>query len=165
MGGLGGEKISGKKDVIEALIPKVDAILVGGGMACNFLVALGLGVGTSLVEGEKVELAKNLMDRAAGKIVLPDGAVIAQELSGSAEVREVPRDAIPEGWAMYDIDRATIELFGSSIKNAATVLWNGPMGVFETPPFDAGTRAIARALADATEDGATTIVGGGFTTT
>ncbi len=158
---LGGAKISGKIDVIEALLPKVDAILVGGAMACTFFVALGLGVGTSLVENEKVELAKNLMDRAGGKIVLPNGAVIAQELSGSAEVREVPRDAIPEGWAMYDVDRATTESYGATIKNAATVLWNGPMGVFETPPFDAGTRAIARALADATENGATTIVGGG----
>ena len=158
---LGGAKISGKIDVIEALLPKVDAILVGGAMACTFFVALGLGVGTSLVENEKVELAKNLMDRAGGKIVLPNGAVIAQELSASAEVREVPRDAIPQGWAMYDVDRATTESFSATIKKAATVLWNGPMGVFETPPFDAGTRAIARALADATENGATTIVGGG----
>ncbi len=114
-----------------------------------------------MVEKEKVELEKNLIDRAGGKIVLPNGAVIAQELSASAEVREVPRDAIPQGWAMYDVDRATTESFSATIKKAATVLWNGPMGVFETPPFDAGTRAIARALADATENGATTIVGGG----
>ncbi len=158
---LGGAKISGKIDVIEALLPKVDAILIGGAMACTFFVALGLGVGTSLVEDEKVELAKTLMDRAGGKIVVPTGAVIAQELSGAAEVREVARDEIPEGWAMYDIDRTTTEAFGETIKHAATVLWNGPMGVFETPPFDAGTRAIARALAEATDNGATTVVGGG----
>jgi len=118
-------------------------------------------VGTSLVETDRVGLAKNLMDRAAGKIVLPHGAVIARELSSSAEVREVPRDAIPDGWAMYDVDRTTTEAFGDTITQAATVLWNGPMGVFETPPFDAGTHAIARALAEATDNGATTIVGGG----
>ena len=158
---LGGAKISGKMDVIDALLPKVDTILVGGAMACTFFVALGLGVGTSLVETDRVGLAKNLMDRAAGKIVLPHGAVIARELSSSAEVQEVPRDAIPDGWAMYDVDRTTTEAFGDTITQAATVLWNGPMGVFETPPFDAGTHAIARALAEATDNGATTIVGGG----
>lgn len=158
---LGGAKVSGKIDVIEALLPKVDTILIGGAMACTFFAALGYQVGNSLVEPEKVGLAKDLLERGKGKIILPQGATIAQEISGSAAVRQVPPDAIPDAWAMYDIDSATGDSFAATIREAATVLWNGPMGVFETPPFDAGTRTVALALADATSHGATTVVGGG----
>ncbi|MCH8145724.1 MAG: phosphoglycerate kinase, partial [Gemmatimonadetes bacterium] len=146
---------------IEALLPKVDTILIGGAMACTFFAALGYQVGNSLVEPEKVGLAKDLLERGKGKIILPQGATIAQEISGSAAVRQVPLDAIPDAWAMYDIDSATGDSFAATIREAATVLWNGPMGVFETPPFDAGTRTVALALADATSHGATTVVGGG----
>jgi len=158
---LGGAKISGKIDAIEALLPKVDEILIGGAMACTFFLSLGFEVGKSLVEPDKVELAQRVLDAAGEKVVLPTGAVVAQELDSAAEVRSVPGDEIPEGWSMYDIDEATQQHFAKRIKRARTVVWNGPMGVFETPPFDAGTLAVARALADASEQGATTIVGGG----
>jgi phosphoglycerate kinase len=158
---LGGAKISGKIDVIEALLPKTDAVLIGGAMASTFFVALGCDVGTSLVEPDKVSLAKKLLARGEGKIVLPHGARVAQEMSGAGEVREVARDAIPQGWGAYDIDTATSDSFSATIRDANTVVWNGPMGVFENPPFDQGTLAVARAMAHATSRGATTVVGGG----
>jgi phosphoglycerate kinase len=158
---LGGAKISGKIDLIEALLPKVDAILLGGAMACTFFKAMGLETGTSLVEPDRVELAKELMKKAGKKLVLPVGAVIARELTANTETRTVKREAIPEGWAVYDIDPETEKSFGSTIEQAGTVVWNGPMGVFETPPFDHGTLAIARAMAKATENGAVTVIGGG----
>jgi phosphoglycerate kinase len=158
---LGGAKISGKIDLIEALLPKVDEILLGGAMACTFFKAMGLETGKSLVEIDRVDLARNLMKKAGKKLVLPEGAVIARELAAGAEIRTVKRDAIPEGWAVYDIDPATEERFGESIERAGTVVWNGPMGVFETPPFDHGTLAVARAMAQATGNGAVTVIGGG----
>ena len=158
---LGGAKISGKIDLIEALLPKVDAVLLGGAMACTFFKAMGLETGTSLVETDRVELAKRLMDKAGDKLVLPSGAVIAQKLEAGVDTRAVPRDRIPAGWAVYDIDPATEAEFARRITGAGTVVWNGPMGVFETPPFDHGTLAVARALAEATEKGAVTVVGGG----
>ena len=158
---MGGAKISGKIDLIEAMLPGVDSILVGGAMACTFFKAMGLEVGTSLVEPDRVELAAGLLARAGKKLVLPLGAVVAQKLDGAAETRSVPRDAIPPGWAMYDIDLASEALFGKTIAGAGTVVWNGPMGVFETPPFDHGTLAVAEAMARATAAGAVTVVGGG----
>jgi phosphoglycerate kinase len=158
---LGGAKISGKIDLIEALLPKVDQILLGGAMACTFFKAMGLETGNSLVEADRVDLARELMNKAGKKLVLPDGAVIAKELAPGAETRTVKRDAIPPGWAVYDIDPATEKSFGSTIERAGTVVWNGPMGVFETPPFDHGTMAIARAMAAATGNGAITVIGGG----
>jgi phosphoglycerate kinase len=158
---LGGAKISGKIDLIEALLPKVDAILLGGAMACTFFKAMGLETGTSLVEPERVELATALIQKAGKKLVLPSGAVIARQLAPDVEARTVKREQIPQGWAVYDIDPATEKSFGSRIESAGTVVWNGPMGVFETPPFDHGTLAIARAMAQATAHGAVTIVGGG----
>jgi phosphoglycerate kinase len=158
---LGGAKISGKIDLIEALIPKVERILIGGAMACTFFKAMGLETGTSLVEGDRVEMAKGLLAKAGDKILLPTGAVIAQKLESSAPTREVPRDQIPAGWAMYDIDASSVAAFTQVISLAKTVIWNGPMGVFETPPFDTGTMAIAHALAAATRRGAVTIIGGG----
>ncbi len=158
---LGGAKISGKIDLIEALLPQVDQILLGGAMACTFFKAMGLETGNSLVETDRVDLARELMQKAGAKLVLPSGAVIARELRSDAPTRTVPRDAIPQSWAVYDIDPATEQDFASRIAGAGTVVWNGPMGVFETPPFNHGTLAIARALADATAKGAITVVGGG----
>ncbi len=158
---LGGAKISGKIDLIEALLPKVDAILIGGAMACTFFKALGLETGNSLVEADRVELAKGLMGRAGDKLVLPSGAVVAQELKPDAPTKTVSRDSIPPGWAMYDVDPATDSDFAARIVKAGTAVWNGPMGVFETPPFDRGTMAVARAMAEATGQGAVTVIGGG----
>jgi phosphoglycerate kinase len=158
---LGGAKISGKIDLIEALLPKVDEILLGGAMACTFFKAMGLETGKSLVEPDRVDLARDLMKKAGKKLVLPTGAVIGRELVPGTETRTVKRDAIPEGWAVYDIDPGTEKSFAESIEQAGTVVWNGPMGVFETPPFDHGTLAIARAMARATEHGTITVIGGG----
>jgi phosphoglycerate kinase len=158
---LGGAKVSGKIDLIEALLPKVDQILIGGAMACTFFRAMGLEVGTSLVEADRVELARTLMQKSGSKLVLPSGARIAQELKAGVLTREVSRDAIPAGWAMFDVDGATSRDFATMIESAGTVVWNGPMGVFETPPFDQGTLAVAEAMARATAKGATTVVGGG----
>ncbi len=158
---LGGAKISGKIDVIEQLLPRVDEILIGGAMACTFFAAMGLETGTSLVEPDRVPMARDLLKRAGTKLVLPGGAVVAQQLAPAAPTREVPRDKVEPGWAVYDIDGGTRDDFRRRILGARTVVWNGPMGVFETPPFDAGTLAVARALADATTQGAVTVVGGG----
>lgn len=158
---LGGAKISGKIDLIQALLPKVDKILIGGAMACTFFKAMGLEIGTSLVEAYRVGMARALLERSDGKLILPTGAVVAQELSGSATTRAVERDAIPVGWAVYDIDDRTSEAFSAIIAASRTAIWNGPMGVFETPPFDRGTRRVAKAMAEATKDGTVTVVGGG----
>jgi phosphoglycerate kinase len=158
---LGGAKVSGKIDLIEALLPKVDAILIGGAMACTFFRAMGLETGKSLVEEDRVELAKTLLAKAGDKLVLPKGCVIAAELREGITALRVPRHRIPAGFAVFDIDPATVEEFSIRIVQAGTVLWNGPMGVFETPPFDAGTRSIAEALAVASANGAVTVVGGG----
>jgi len=158
---LGGAKISGKIDLIEALLPMVDRILIGGAMACTFFKAMGLETGNSLVEGDKVELAGELMKKAGSKLMLPSGVVVAQELKADAPTRTVSRDAIPSGWAVYDVDPATDEAFAAQIAGAGTAVWNGPMGVFETPPFDRGTKAVAQAMAEATDRGAITVVGGG----
>ncbi|HEX5574775.1 MAG TPA: phosphoglycerate kinase [Gemmatimonadales bacterium] len=158
---LGGAKISGKIDLIEALLPKVDEILLGGAMACTFFKAMGLETGTSLVESDKVDLARNLMNKAGKKLVLPTGAVIAQQLVANVATRTVRREEIPPGWAVYDIDEETERRFASSVERAGTAVWNGPMGVFETPPFDHGTLAVARAMAKATKRGTVTVIGGG----
>ena len=158
---LGGAKISGKIDLIEALLPKIDGILIGGAMACTFFRAMGLETGKSLVETDRIDLARDLTKKAGDKLVLPRGAVVAQELKSDAPTRAVSRDAIPQEWAVYDVDPATGDDFSARIGEAGTVLWNGPMGVFETPPFDHGTLAVAHAMANATDRGAITVVGGG----
>jgi phosphoglycerate kinase len=158
---LGGAKISGKIDVIEALLPKVDGLLIGGAMANTFYKAMGLETGTSLVEPDRVELAKSLVARAAYRLTLPHDAIIAPSLDQPGSAHAVKRDAIPPNEAMFDIGPDTIRSYGRAIATAKTILWNGPMGVFETPPFDAGTNAVAKAMAEATDGGATTIVGGG----
>jgi phosphoglycerate kinase len=158
---LGGAKISGKIDVIQNLLPRVDRILIGGAMASTFYRAKGVTTGTSLVEEDRIAMAKDLLATAGEKLVLPTGGVIAPSLERAGERREVAWNAIPDGWAMYDIDTASRDSFAGLVLGAKTVVWNGPMGVFETPPFDAGTLAIAHALAAATGKGAITVVGGG----
>jgi phosphoglycerate kinase len=158
---LGGAKISGKIDVIEHLLPKVDRLLVGGAMACTFFRAMGLQTGTSLVEDDRVSMAKELLDRGSDKLVLPADAVVAPSIEQGAQARAVSRDAIPADQAMLDIGPRSVETFADEIARARTVIWNGPMGVFETKPFDEGTRRLAEAIAVATANGATTIVGGG----
>src|SRR5207248_7321500 len=151
---LGGAKISGKIDVSQALLPRVDEILVGGAMASTFFLAIGFGVGGSLVERDKEDIAKTVIARAGAKLILPRGAVVAPSLERAAERREVPSDRIPPDCAIFDIDQATRLDFRARILQAKTIVWNGPMGVFETPPFDAGTRAIAEAMVAAGERGA-----------
>ncbi|MCU0634503.1 MAG: phosphoglycerate kinase [Gemmatimonadaceae bacterium] len=158
---LGGSKISGKIDVVEALLPKVDALLIGGAMACTFFKAMGLETGTSLVEPDRLEMARELMARAGDRLVLPADATIATAMTDGARASSVARDAIPADQAMFDIGPASAAAFADRVRAAKTVLWNGPMGVFEQPPFDAGTRAVALAMAAASDAGATTIVGGG----
>lgn len=167
---LGGSKISGKIDVVERLLPKVDRLLIGGAMACTFFRAMGLETGKSLVEADRIDMARDLLERAGDKMLLPEDATIARSLDrfpeggpapAGADVRDVTRDAVPADYAMFDIGPRTAERFGREIVSAKTVVWNGPMGVFERPPFDAGTRAVAHAMARATAAGATTIVGGG----
>jgi len=158
---LGGAKISGKIDVIEHMLPKVDRMLIGGAMACTFFKAMGLETGKSLVEAERVDMARELLKRCGDKLVLPTDARVAASLDQPLAMQEVARDAIAATLAMFDIGRRSEQAFGQWIAAAKTVMWNGPMGVFETPPFDGGTNAIALAMADATKRGATTVVGGG----
>ena len=158
---LGGAKISGKIDVIEQLLPKVDTLIIGGAMACTFFKAMGLETGKSLVEAERVDMAKALLDRGSAKLLLPIDAIVSTALDTPQNAHAVTRDAIPANEAMFDIGANSAARFAEAIEGAKTVVWNGPMGVFETPPFNAGTRAIADAMAAATRAGATTIVGGG----
>ncbi|HTG50077.1 MAG TPA: phosphoglycerate kinase, partial [Gemmatimonadales bacterium] len=155
---LGGAKISGKIDLISALLPKVDHILLGGAMACTFFAAMGLETGSSLVEPDRIELARQLLASSGDKLVVPLGAVVGRELKSGTETRTVPRDRIPEGWAVFDIDKRTEKEFASRIEEAGTVIWNGPMGIFEIDAFSKGTIAIAEALAACK---GTTVVGGG----
>jgi len=158
---LGGSKISGKIDVIEQLLPKVDGMLIGGAMACTFYRAMGLETGKSLVEEEKVGLARELIDKWGVRLTLPHDAMVAPSVEQASAAHVVSKDAIPRDEAMLDIGPRTAESYARAIASAKTVLWNGPMGVFETPPFDAGTSAVAHAMAAATKRGTVTIVGGG----
>lgn len=159
---LGGAKVSDKIAVIESLSGKVDQLLIGGGMANTFLKAQGKALGNSLVEESSLDLARELLAKAGDKIVLPVDGVIGDKFDAAANRKTITLDDdVPEGWAMYDIGPATIEAFKQVLSNAKTVVWNGPMGVFELAPFAAGTFAIAEALANITRSGAITIVGGG----
>ena len=159
---LGGAKVSDKIAVIEALLEKADTLLVGGAMAYTFFLAQGKKVGKSLVEKDRVELAKSLLAKAGGKIVLPVDTVVSDKMSDDAETRVVEGD-IPDELEGFDIGPKTVELFKSQDQaTAKTVIWNGPMGVFEKKPFAGGTKAVAQAVAAATRDnGATTVIGGG----
>ena len=158
---LGGSKISGKIDVIEALLPKVDALLVGGAMACTFYRAMGFETGKSLVEVDRLEMAKALIEKAGSVLILPHDATVAPSIDEAAKAHAVKRDQLPAFEAMLDIGPETAASYARAIASAKTIIWNGPMGVFEKPPLDAGTLAVARAMAAATKKGATTIVGGG----
>jgi phosphoglycerate kinase len=158
---LGGAKISGKIDVIEALLPKVDALLIGGAMACTFYKAMGLETGKSLVEPDRVDMARELIEQSGTRIILPHDCIVAPDIEAGGKAHAVQKDQIPPDEMMLDIGPRSAESYGRAILSAKTVLWNGPMGVFEKPPFDKGTRAVAEAMAKATALGATTIVGGG----
>lgn len=161
---LGGAKVSDKIPVIEQLISKVDTIIIGGGMAYTFLVAKGKSVGNSLLQEEMVDTAKSLMEKAkaAGvNLMLPFDFVIADDFSNDANQEVVDEDNIKDGWEALDIGPQTAIAFGNTIKSAKTVVWNGPMGVFEMPSFADGTNAVAEALVEATNFGGTTIIGGG----
>lgn len=161
---IGGAKISGKIDVINNLLGRVDALIIGGGMMFTFLKAMGKEIGNSLLEADKVDLAKELLGKTkSGKarLLLPADCTVAEKFENTAARKNVSVDAIPQGWIGMDIGPQSIELFRSEIVKAETVIWNGPMGVFEMENFAAGTKAIAEALVEATKHGATTIVGGG----
>jgi len=158
---LGGAKISGKIDVIEQLLPKVDQLIIGGAMACTFFKAMGIETGKSLVEADRVEMAKSILERSGGKLLLPVDATVSMAIEAPQSAHTVSRDAIPADEAMFDIGPESAKAFAAAIGAARTIIWNGPMGVFETKPFGAGTRAVAEAMAAATKAGATTIVGGG----
>jgi phosphoglycerate kinase len=156
---LGGAKVSDKLGVIENLLPKVDVMLIGGGMCFTILKAKGEEVGTSLVEDDQIEAVKRFLDGPdSEKVILPVDVVIASEFSESAENRETYVKEIPPGWMGLDVGRETNQLFASVIRTAETVFWNGPMGVFEWEPYRSGTEAVARAMAETT---AFTAVGGG----
>lgn len=159
---LGGAKVSDKIGVINNLLEKVDKLLIGGAMAYTFIVAKGGKVGMSKLEADKVDLAKELLEKAKAKgveLYLPVDTVIAQEFKADAESKVCETMAIPDGWEGLDIGPKTAELFAGVIKTAKTVIWNGPMGVFEFPKFTVGTKAVAQALADNPQ--AITIIGGG----
>lgn len=158
---LGGAKVSDKIEVIENLLTKADAILIGGAMAYTFFLAQGKTVGKSLSEKDKVELAKSLIAKAGNKLILPVDTVIAAEMTDTAKTQVVEGN-IPDGLEGFDIGPKTTKLYVEKILAAKTVVWNGPMGVFEKLPFQAGTKAVAQALADTTtKNHATTIIGGG----
>jgi phosphoglycerate kinase len=166
---LGGAKVSDKIGVLKALMEKADTILIGGAMANTFLKAQGIPVGTSRVESDKVDLARELLDLAKNKgvkFLFPIDVVEAEEIRAGADMRNTsrlsPEHGITDGWHAVDIGAATIALYQEEIAKAETVLWNGPMGVFEIPEFGEGTIAIAEAMA---QSGATTIIGGGDSVT
>ncbi|SDN83829.1 phosphoglycerate kinase [Geodermatophilus sp. DSM 45219] len=155
---LGGSKVSDKLAVIEALLPKVDRLLVGGGMCFTFLAAQGHGVGRSLLEADQVDTCGRLLAEAGERIVLPVDVVCAPEFSAEVETTTVPVDGIPDDQMGLDVGPRTVESFGRELGGARTVFWNGPMGVFELAPFQAGTRGVAQAVAAV--DGLS-VVGGG----
>lgn len=158
---LGGAKVADKIGVITNLLNKCDTLLIGGGMAYTFFKAMGYEIGDSLLDAESIDLAKQLMETAKEKgvkLLLPVDTVVAKAFAADAEHMTVAANAIPAGWQGLDIGEKTRELFAAEIKNAKTVIWNGPMGVFEFPEFAKGTEAVAKACA---ECGGTTIIGGG----
>ena len=162
---LGGAKISGKIDVITNLLPKVEKIIIGGGMTFTFYKALGFEIGNSLLEEDKIEFARELLDKGKDKIILAEDCVVSDKLDMEArsvgELKTVAAEAIPSGWIGLDIGTKSIEKFRNILKGAKTVVWNGPMGVFEIEAVAAGTYALAEILAEVTARGATTVIGGG----
>lgn len=161
---LGGAKISGKIDVIENLLPKVDTLIIGGGMAYTFIKAMDYEIGKSLLEADRVEMAKAILDKAettAIKFLIPTDVVVADEFSNDSPKQTVDIDMIPSDKMGMDIGQKTTAIFVEEILNSKTIIWNGPMGVFEFDNFATGTNAVANALVEATEKGAITIIGGG----
>jgi phosphoglycerate kinase len=161
---LGGAKISGKIDVIENLMDKVDALLIGGGMAFTFYKAQGKEIGKSLLEPDKIDLARDILKKAEEKKLnfrLPEDFVVASEVKEGAPSKIVDKDDVPQDWQGLDIGPKTLEQFSNELGKAKTVVWNGPMGVFEVKKFAEGTVKIAEKLAEISDKGATTIVGGG----
>lgn len=161
---LGGAKVSDKIGAIHNLIGKVDTILVGGAMAYTLLQAIGHDLGASLVEPDKIEEARHIIEKAKAsrtELLLPRDHVCGKDLSGQSPVEVTDGPDIPENWQGLDIGPLTRETYGNKLMTARTIIWNGPMGVFEIPPFDEGTNQLARAIVSATESGAISIVGGG----
>ena len=159
---LGGAKVSGKIEVIEALLGKVDKLLIGGGMANTFFAAQGRTMGDSLVEQDAIQLAQELLSKGGDKIVLPEDSVVADAFDNEALSKTIPANSdVDSGWQVLDIGSASIEAYNQILQGAKTIVWNGPMGVFEMPNFAKGTFAIAHSLAEQTKAGATTIIGGG----
>ncbi len=162
---IGGAKVSGKIGLIENLLLRVDRVLVGGGMAYTFFKAVGLEVGSSLVDEESLDLCRKLMDRSSGsgekKIFLPVDTVVAKGIDDDSDMKTVSTGDMPEDLVGVDIGKKTIEVFGKELAGAKTIFWNGPMGVFEEPSFAEGTKRIAKTVAEMTGRGATTVVGGG----
>ena len=161
---MGGAKISDKILIIEKLLDKVDNLLIGGGMAYTFAVAAGGRVGSSLLEADKVDLARELIQKAKAKgvnLLLPTDSVIANKFANDAETKEAPNSDIPDGWMGLDLGPESRTAFTAIVRDSKTILWNGPMGVFEMPNFAKGTEDVARAIAEATARGAYSLIGGG----
>ena len=161
---IGGAKVSGKIKVLRNLVDKVDILVIGGGMANTFLLAQGKQVGKSLVEPDRVEDARAIMESAAAhgtKIVLPSDVVVAKEVTRGSEYKTVPSDKVPASWNIVDIGKNSLDAMRKALEPVKTVFWNGPLGVFEIPTFSVGTREIARFLAGRAQAGATVVVGGG----
>ena len=159
---LGGSKVSDKLGVIEALAPKVDSLVIGGGMCFTFLAAQGHSVGGSLLQEEMIETCKDLLERYGDKIVLPSDVVVADKFAADADHKTVPVTEIPQEWMGLDIGEESAKAFAAVLGEAKTVFWNGPMGVFEMDAFASGTRAVAQAIIEATAtNGAFSVVGGG----
>ncbi|MCA8830991.1 phosphoglycerate kinase [Hymenobacter pini] len=161
---MGGAKISDKILIIEKLLDKVDNLLIGGGMAYTFAKAQGGQIGNSLLEADKMDLALELIEKAKAKgvnLVLPTDSLIADKFANDAETKVAPNNQIPEGWMGLDLGPESIKAFSEVVRNSKTILWNGPMGVFEMSNFAKGTEAVAQAIADATQQGAFSLIGGG----
>jgi len=158
---LGGSKVSDKIGVIEALAPKVDTLVIGGGMAFTFLAARGLSVGSSLLQEDQIEVCKSLLERFGDVIHLPVDVVVADKFTADAEAETVSAEKIPNGWMGLDIGPESVKRFAAVLHEARTVFWNGPAGVFEFEKFAAGTRGLAQAIIEATRGGAFSVVGGG----
>jgi phosphoglycerate kinase len=160
---IGGAKVSGKLAVLENIVDKVDALLIGGGMAATFLKSMSYGVGTSTVENDRLEYVRHLSEEAKSggtRLLLPQDAVVAEKLEAGASTKTVPVTKIPDGWTIADIGSDTIREFSTELKKCKTVVWNGPVGVFEIPEFANGTHSMIKLLADLE---ATTVIGGGST--
>ncbi|MFD4438841.1 phosphoglycerate kinase [Nocardia sp. NPDC058519] len=158
---LGGSKVSDKLAVIEALAPKVDTLVIGGGMCFTFLAAQGLPVGGSLLQAEMIDTCKSLLERFGDVLHLPVDIVVADKFAADADTKTVASTEIPDGWLGLDIGPESVSRFSALLTEAETVFWNGPMGVFEFDAFAAGTRGVAEAIVTATSKGAFTVVGGG----